>query len=85
MVRKKVFNKRAAIVASSLVAIPLTAVLIAAAIHRGRRKSLQKSRFLGQTKSKGSIVTNTAVHKQQQKEKPQAQLQLLGKDLRQKQ
>jgi hypothetical protein len=75
MVRKKVFNKRAAIVASSLIAIPLTALLIAAAIHRGRRKSLQKSRFLGQTKSKASIVTTTAVHKQEQKEKPQAQLQ----------
>jgi hypothetical protein len=74
MVKKRVFNKRAVIVASSLAAIPLTAVLIAVAIHRGRRKSLQTSRFLGQTKSKPSIVT-TAVHKQQQKEKPQAQLQ----------
>jgi hypothetical protein len=74
MVRKRVLNKRAVIVASSLAAIPLTAVLIATAIYRRRRKSLQTSGFLGQTRLRANIVT-TAVHKQLQKEKPQAQPQ----------
>ena len=75
MVRKGVLNKRAVIiVASSLAAIPLTAVLIAAATRKGRRKSLQTSGFLGQTRLKKSVST-TATHSQQQKEKPQPQLQ----------
>ncbi len=75
MVRKGVLNKRAVIiVASSLAAIPLTAVLIAAATRKGRRKSLQTSRFLGQTRLKKSVIT-TATHSQQQKEKPQPQPQ----------
>ena len=73
MIRKKRLNKRAVIIASSLAAIPLTAMLIAAATHRGRRKSLQKSGLLGQTTSKRSIITTTATHNQRQKEKPQAQ------------
>ncbi|MDQ5841856.1 MAG: hypothetical protein M3286_00050 [Thermoproteota archaeon] len=62
------------IIASSLAAIPLTAMLIAAATHRGRRKSLQRSGLLGQTTSKRSSIT-TGTHGQQQKEKPQAQSQ----------
>nr|MDQ3851795.1 hypothetical protein [Thermoproteota archaeon] len=75
MVRKSVKNKRAVIiVASSLAAIPLTAVLIAVATRKGRRKSLQTSRFLGQTRLKNSVIT-TATHSQQQKEKPQPQPQ----------
>ena len=72
MVRKKRLNKRAVIIASFITAIPLTAVLIAAATNRIRRKSLQKSGLLGQTTSKRSIIT-TATHNQRQKEKPQAQ------------
>jgi hypothetical protein len=52
MVRKKVLNRRAVIVASSLAAIPLTAILIAAATHRGKRKSLQTRGFLGETDQK---------------------------------
>lgn len=73
MVRKGVLNKRAVIVvALSLAAIPLTAVLIAAATRKGRRKSLQTSGFLGQTRLKKSVIT-TATHSQQQKEKPQLQ------------
>lgn len=76
MARKKVLNKRAVIIASSLAAIPLTAVLIvAAATHRGRRKSLQTSGFLGQTRSKTSAVITAATHSQQQKEKSQTQPQ----------
>ena len=75
MVRKGVLNKRAVIiVASSLAAIPLTAFLIAATTRKGRRKSLQTSGFLGQTRLKKSVST-TATHSQQQKEKPQPQLQ----------
>jgi hypothetical protein len=75
MIRKKVLNKRAVIIASSLAAISLTAVLIAAATHRGKRKSLQTSGSLGQTKSKMSAIITTAAHSQQQKEKSQAQPQ----------
>lgn len=75
MVRKGVLNKRVVIiVASSLAAIPLTAFLIAATTRKGRRKSLQTSGFLGQTRLKKSVIT-TATHSQQQKEKPQPQLQ----------
>lgn len=74
MIRKMVLNKRTVIVASSLAAIPLAAVLIAAAIHRRRRKSLQTSRFLGQTRSKVDVIT-TATDRQQQKEKLQGQAQ----------
>lgn len=72
MVRKKRLNKRAVIIASFITVIPLTAVLIAAATNRIRRKSLQTSGLLGQTTSKRSIIT-TATHNQRQKEKPQAQ------------
>src|SRR5215217_4328201 len=68
-------NKRAVIIASSLAAIPLTAVLIVVAIHRGRRKSLQTSGSFEQTRSKMSVIVTTATHSQQQKEKPQAQPQ----------
>src|SRR5215211_3900327 len=75
MTRKKMLNKRAVIIASSLAAIPLTAVLIVAATHRGRRKSLQTSGSLGQTRSKMSVIITTATHSQQQKEKSQAQPQ----------
>jgi hypothetical protein len=73
MVRKGVLNKRVVIiVASSLAAIPLTVVLIAAATRKERRKSLQTSRFLGQTRLKKNVIT-IATHSQQQKEKPQLQ------------
>ena len=74
MVRKGVLNKRAVIivVASSLAVIPLTVVLVAAATRKGRRKSLQTSGFLDQTRSKKSVIT-TATYGQQQEEKPQPQ------------
>jgi hypothetical protein len=81
MVRKRMLNKRTVIVASSLAAIPLTAMIIATAIHRRRRKSLQTSRFLGQTRSKANVITTTTTtttaptDRQQQKEKSQVQLQ----------
>jgi hypothetical protein len=66
-------DKRVLIVASSLAAIPLATVLVAATIYRRRPKSLQKSTFLGQdTRSKTSVIT--ATHKQQQREKSQAEL-----------
>ena len=67
-------NKRVLMIVSSLAAIPLTAVLIAAATRKGRRKSLQTSGFLDQTRSKKSVIT-TANHSQQQEEKPQPQPQ----------
>ena len=75
MIRKKmVLNKRTVIVVSSLAAIPLAVVLIAAATHRTRRKSLQTSRYLGQTNSKTGIIT-TATDRQQQKDKSQWEAQ----------
>ena len=67
-------NKRVLMIVSSLAAIPLAAVLIAAATRKGRRKSLQTSGFLDQTRSKKSVIT-TANHSQQQEEKPQPQPQ----------
>ena len=68
-------DKRTLILASSLAAIPLATVLVAATIYRRRPKSLQKSTFLGQeTRSKRSVITATATRKQQQREKSQAQL-----------
>ena len=69
-------NKRAVMIASSLAAISLTAALIAAATHRRRtHKPLQTRRFLGQTRSKASVITTiTTTHSQQQKEKSQTQL-----------
>lgn len=78
MVRKRMLNKRTVIVASSLVAIPLTVIIIATAIHRRRRKSLETSRFSGQTRSTANVITTTTtavIDRQQQKEKSQAQLQ----------
>jgi hypothetical protein len=75
MSRKRMLNKRTVIVASSLAAIPLTAVLIAASINRRRRKLLQTSRLLEQARSKSSLITTAAIDRQQQKEKSQAQLQ----------
>jgi hypothetical protein len=72
--RKMALNKRVLMIVSSLAAIPLTAVLIAAATRKGRRKSLQTSGFLDQTRSKKSVIT-TANHSQQQEEKPQPQPQ----------
>lgn len=71
-------NKRTVIVASSLVAIPLTVIIIATAIHRRRRKSLETSRFSGQTRSTANVITTTTavvIDRQQQKEKSQAQLE----------
>jgi hypothetical protein len=70
MIRKSTLNKRAVIiVASSLAAISLTAVLIAAATQKGGRKSLQTRGFLDQTRSKKSVITTGVTHSQQQKEK----------------
>ena len=78
MVRKRMLNKRTVIVASSLVAIPLTVIIIATAIHRRRRKSLETSRFSGQTRSTANVnttATAAVIDRQQLKEKSQAQLQ----------
>jgi hypothetical protein len=70
MIRKSTLNKTAVIiVASSLAAISLTAVLIAAATQKGGRKSLQTRGFLDQTRSKKSVITTVVTHSQQQKEK----------------
>jgi hypothetical protein len=76
MIRKKMVlnNRTVVIVASSLAAIPLAVALIAAATHRARRKSLQTSRFLGQTGSKTGVIT-TATDRQQQNDKSQREAQ----------
>lgn len=57
------------IVASSLAAISLTAVLIAAATQKGGRKPLKTRGLLDQTRSKKSVITTVVTHSQQQKEK----------------
>jgi mRNA-degrading endonuclease toxin of MazEF toxin-antitoxin module len=70
MIRKSTLNKRAVIiVASSLAAISLTAVLIAAATQKGGRKPLQTRGLLDQARSKKSVITTVVTHSQQQKEK----------------
>ena len=69
-------NKRVLVIVSSLAAIPLTIALIAAASHRVRSHKLLQSRgFLGQTRSKTSVITTIPTHSQQQKEKSKAQPQ----------
>jgi hypothetical protein len=70
-------NKRALMIASSLAAISLTIALFASASRRGRRrKVLQSGGFLGQTKSKMSVVITTIpAHSQQEREKSKAQPQ----------
>src|ERR687895_2740085 len=74
---KMVLNKRALMIVSSLVAIPLTIALIGAASHRRRRrrKVLQSGGFLGQTKPKTSVITTIPAHSQQEKKKSKAQPQ----------
>ena len=74
--RKMALNKRVLVIVSSLAAIPLTIALIAAASHRVRSHKLLQSRgFLGQTRSKTSVITTIPTHSQQQKEKSKAQPQ----------
>ena len=69
-------NKRVLVIVSSLAAIPLTIALIAAASHRVKSHKLLQSRgFLGQTRSKTSVITTIPTHSQQQKEKSKAQPQ----------
>src|ERR687896_167915 len=74
---KMVLNKRALMIVSFLVAIPLTIALIGAASHRRRRrrKVLQSGGFLGQTKPKTSVITTIPAHSQQEKKKSKAQPQ----------
>jgi hypothetical protein len=66
-------NKRAVIIASSLGAIPLTALLIAIVGRRAKHRSLQKSILLKQTRSESNTLANIAptTHSQQQKEESQ--------------
>jgi len=72
-------NKNALIVAASLGAIPLTAVLIAAVIRRARHGSLQRSTLLRQIGSESSSPTATGhtgiTQNQPQKERPHSHLQ----------
>ena len=73
MRRKRMLNKRAVIIASSLGAIPLTALLIAIVGRRAKHRSLQKSILLKQTRSESNTLANIAptTHSQQQKEESQ--------------
>ncbi len=72
-------NKKTVIVASSLGAIPLTALLIAIVGRRAKHRSLQKSTFMKQTRSESNILTNIGptTHSQQQKEESQSQSESL--------
>ena len=60
MRRKRMLNKKALIVASSLGAIPLTALLIAIVGRRAKHRSLQRSILLKQTRSESNTVANIA-------------------------
>ncbi len=73
MRRKGMLNKKAVIVASSLGAIPLTALLIAIVGRRANHRSLQKRILLKQTRSESNTLANIAptAHSQQQKEESQ--------------
>ena len=79
MRRKRMLNKKAVIIASSLGAIPLTALLIAIVGRRAKHRSLQKSILLKQTRSELNTLANIAptTHSQQQKEESQPQSELL--------
>src|SRR5918992_2792749 len=75
MRRKRMLNKRAVIIASSIGAIPLTALLIAIVGRRAKHRSLQKSILLKQTRSESNTLANIAptTHSQQQKQESQPQ------------
>jgi hypothetical protein len=60
MTRKRMLNKKAMIIASSLGAIPLTALLIAIVGRRAKHRSLQKSILLKQTRSESNTLANIA-------------------------
>jgi len=72
-------NKKAMIVASSLGAITLTALLIAIVGRRAKHRSLQRSTLLKQTRSQSNTLTNIAAttHRQQRKEESQSQSESL--------
>jgi hypothetical protein len=68
-------NKKTVIVASSLAAIPLTALLIAIFGRRAMHRSLQRSTSMKQTRSESNTLTDIAptTRNQQQKEGSQSQ------------
>lgn len=71
-------NKKAVIVASSLGAIPLTAVLIAIVNRRAMHRALQRTKLLKQTQLESNTPTNiTSTNNQWQNEESQSQLQSL--------
>ena len=76
-------NKKAVIVASSLGAIPLTAVLIAIVSRRVMHRSLQRTKLLKQTRSESNTLTNitTPTNSQQQNEESQSQSESLRQAL----
>jgi hypothetical protein len=71
-------KKRTALLLSSLAAIPLGAVLVAASIHKGRHKSSLQTNRSRQTRSKAEVSTTVIIdpnndYKQQDKEESQIQ------------
>lgn len=68
-------NKKALIVATSLGAIPLTAVLIAIVTRRAKHRSLQRITLLGQTRSESSNITTATATTQSQQQKEESQSQ----------
>ena len=73
MRRKRMLNRKAVIIASSLGAIPLIALLIAIVGRRAKHRSLQKSILLKQTRSESNTLANIALptYSQQQQEESQ--------------
>ena len=68
-------NKKTVIVASSLGAIPLTALLIAIVGRRAKHRSLQESILLKQTRSESNTLANIAPTTQSQQQKEESQPQ----------
>lgn len=58
MARKRMLNKNEMIVASSLIAIPLTAVLVAMVTRRSRNRALKRSMLSRQASSETNTITN---------------------------
>jgi hypothetical protein len=83
MRRKRMLSKKTVIVASSVGAIPLTALLIAIVGRRAKNRSLQKRPLIKQTRSESNTLTNIgpSTHSQQQKEESQSQSESLLPEL----
>jgi hypothetical protein len=71
--KKKMLNKKAVIVMSSLGFIALSKLLITIAAHRARHKSLQINAISRQTSSKEKNIFTTSIKKLEEESRPQSE------------